>query len=134
MECRRSSSTSWRLLFSIQVRWTSRSFLYCVCLTICSSSVLMQKLQCFPFTPYILEASQTLALQQLLSSDKFIPVMVNIQRIIENVDSLAARHKHMGLNQSFSARVESLRQELSYLKSSVSFPLMENSTFHLRLN
>ncbi|OAQ96161.1 hypothetical protein LLEC1_02114 [Akanthomyces lecanii] len=97
-----------------------------------SSSVLMQKLRCFPFCPYILEASQALALQQLSPYDKFIPVMVNMQRIIENVDSLATKHKHTGLNQSFAATVEDLRQELSYLKSSVSFPFMENRILHLQ--
>ncbi|OAA71823.1 hypothetical protein LEL_09058 [Akanthomyces lecanii RCEF 1005] len=38
----------------------------------------------------------------------------------------------MSLNQSFSARVEALRQELSYLKGSVNFPLMENKILHLQ--
>lgn len=87
----------------------------------------MQKLRCFPFTPYILEASEALALQCLSPHDKFIPVMVNMQRIIESVDTLATRHRDMGLTQSFAAKIDGLRQELSSLKNSVGFPLAENS-------
>lgn len=86
----------------------------------------MQKCISFPYNPYILDACEALAARQLAPTDKLLPLILEVQRIMEQVSRLSIQQ---ATTASFhpQATVDQLERELTQLKSSITFPLNESS-------
>ncbi|KAJ3484690.1 hypothetical protein NLG97_g6994 [Lecanicillium saksenae] len=99
-----------------------------------SSSILMQKYRSLSYKPYILQACRHLEDQKLESSDKFLPLIVSLQNIIEKLDDLFIHSGGPGNLSRSSADLEQLRSEVSRIKRSINFPINESRTTLLQIH
>lgn len=83
-----------------------------------SSSMLLQKARSFAYTAYLGTSCRNLALQSAADGDKYLPYIVEAQRIAEGIDALTGEPASAG-----AARLRTLNEEYAALKSSVTFPL-----------
>ncbi|KAJ6442594.1 Nicotinamidase [Purpureocillium lavendulum] len=86
-----------------------------------SSSMLLQKSRSFAFAPYIAESCRRLAAQSLEDSDRYLPAIIEAQRIAECVDSLVDDPAA-----TRAAALEALNNDFAALKSSLAFPLSKS--------
>lgn len=90
----------------------------------------MQKYRSLSHSPYIRQACQSLKEQCLEPSDKYIPVIISLQNIIEQVDDLFTRGSGVTAVQGSSLPdLEILRSEVSRIKRSIDFPISESRKY-----
>ena len=83
--------------------------------------MLLQKSRSFAFAPYIAESCRRLAAQSLEDSDRYLPAIIEAQRIAECVDSLVDDPAA-----TRAAALEALNNDFAALKSSLAFPLSKS--------
>ncbi|KAK0639470.1 hypothetical protein B0T16DRAFT_244756 [Cercophora newfieldiana] len=101
-----------------------------------SSSITLQKLRAFPFTPFIRESCETLALQGDAPGDKHIRLIIQTQRLAEELDDLVhAMSAGQGLPDGSmpGLGVDDIRHRMDALKLNMDFPLAECPMLLLQL-
>ncbi|KAH8895798.1 hypothetical protein GQ53DRAFT_33184 [Thozetella sp. PMI_491] len=98
-----------------------------------SSSIVLQKLRSFSYSPFMLRSSEELAAQNISATDKYLPYIVQVQRLSEKASDFASMDVD-GSPGGLLRGVEALRAELDLLKSTVAFPLSECPTLLLQMN
>lgn len=99
---------------------TQVSFLFgCRDLTFESASVILDKFRCFPTIPLLAESCEVLAKRAEYPTDRNLPQIFGLLRMIEDVDSLAkstAPHQH---DESLATRISHLQYQWQSLKASL---------------
>ncbi|KAK4094345.1 hypothetical protein Purlil1_950 [Purpureocillium lilacinum] len=94
-----------------------------------SSSMLLQKARSFAYMAYLGTSCRNLALQSAADGDKYLPYIVEAQRIAEGIDALTGEPASAG-----AARLRTLNEEYAALKSSVTFPLSNSPPLIVLMN
>lgn len=93
-------------------------FFGCCDLTVESASVILDKFRCFPTIPLLAESCEALAQRAEYPTDRYLPQIVGLLRMIEEVDSLAKSNSHQRDGIS-AARINHLQYQWQSLKESL---------------
>lgn len=99
-----------------------------------SLEVLLQKSKTLGYKSYYLQRCQQLSMQSTEPTDKYLPLIIHAQRIIEAMNDTWAGNADSGPFPSLKASIEELRHEIMNLKASIVFPLNESRILALQLH
>lgn len=91
----------------------------CRDLTVESASVILDKFRCFPTIPLLAEGCEALARRAEYPTDRNLPQIFGLLRMIEDVDGLAKRTAPRQHDESLAARISHLQHQWRSLKASL---------------
>lgn len=91
----------------------------CRDLTFDSASVILDKFRCFPTIPLLAESCEELAKRAEYPTDRNLPQIFGLLRMIEDVDNLAKRTDPHQRDESLAARISHLQYKWRSLKESL---------------
>ncbi|KAJ6783510.1 hypothetical protein PWT90_02041 [Aphanocladium album] len=94
----------------------------------------MQKHRSLSYRPYLLQVCRNLEDQNFEPSDKYLPLIISLQNVIEKVDDFFIHSRGEHNLQRSSADLELLRSEVSRIKGSINFPINESRTALLQIH
>lgn len=95
------------------------SLFRCCNLTLESASVILDKFRCFPTIPLLAESCEALAERAEYPTDQHLPQIVDLLRMIEDIESLVKGTTHFQLEDNLLARIENLQRQLRSLKAAL---------------
>ncbi|CAM1503194.1 Fc.00g079700.m01.CDS01 [Cosmosporella sp. VM-42] len=99
-----------------------------------SSAVLLQKSRHFNYTPYVFDCCQQLSNQGEQPTDKYLPYIIHLQKLTEEVDDSVARAQIPQSSHRIPAELQAIRDKYMYAKQTLPFPLSDSPTILLQLN
>lgn len=91
----------------------------CYDLTIESASVILDKFRCFPTIPLLAESCEAMAQRAEHPTDPYLPQIVGLLRMIEDVDGLAKGTTPQQRDGTSAARISHLQYQWQSLKKSL---------------
>lgn len=91
----------------------------CCDLTVGSASVILDKFRCFPTIPLLAESCEALAQRAEYPTDPYLPQIVGLLRMIEDVDGLAKSTTPQRGDGTSAARISHLQHQWQSLKESL---------------
>lgn len=84
-----------------------------------SASVILDKFRCFPTIPLLAESCEALAQQAQYPTDRYLPQIVGLLHMIEEVDGLAKSTTPHQRDEISAARISHLQYQWRSLKESL---------------
>lgn len=88
--------------------------------------MLLQKARRFNYTPEVLECCQRLAAQAEDPTDKYLPYIIHLQKLIEDVDDVMANASEVRSIQETTTELSAIREKYALIKSNLPFSLSES--------